>query len=78
MNKGLDEIGSVSILKVNGMTITQMEDVATALKTPVRGFHVFEFEGIEKDFVVKADKLAEIDKRIAERYRIAEPIYLGK
>ncbi len=75
-NKGLDQIASAAILSVNGVRITRIEDVAEALKTPVNGYHVFKFEGVVSDFVIKADDLEAIDKRIAERYRIAELRYL--
>ncbi len=61
---------------MNGVRITRIEDVAEALKTPVNGYHVFKFEGVVSDFVIKADDLEAIDKRIAERYRIAELRYL--
>ena len=75
-NKGMDEVSRVSILTINGKTITKIADVPEALKTPVEGWHVIIFEGVEKPFVVKADELDEINERILERYRIEELSYL--
>jgi hypothetical protein len=75
-NKGHDEVGTTAVLTVNGKKITRIQDVAEALKAPVRGFHVITFEEIENDFVIEADKLEEINARIAERYRIPELSYL--
>jgi len=76
-NKGLDDIGGYAVVTVNGKKITEMADIAEALKTPLGGFHVITFDGVEKDFVIRADQLEETDKRIAERYRISELSYLG-
>ena len=50
----------------------------SALGKSPDGYHVFTFEGIEPDFVIEADQLDEIDKRISERYRIPEMRYLGE
>jgi hypothetical protein len=77
-NKGLDDLGGDAIATVNGKKITELKDVAEALKTPVDGYHIFVLEGINRDYVIKADQLDEINKRIAERYRISEMSYLGE
>jgi len=75
-NKGLDDIVDRAILTVNGKTIGEMKDVVAALATPQDGYHVFTFEGIETNYVIKAADLEKIDERIAERYRIPELRYL--
>lgn len=75
-NKGLDEIAAAPLLTVNGKEIGGIRDVVTALESPQNGYHVFEFEGLEKPFVIKAADLEQIDRRIAERYRIPELRYL--
>jgi hypothetical protein len=75
-NKGLDELGNLAILTVNGERIRQLSDVVEALKKPMDGFHVFTFEDLAPPFVIKAAELEAIDKRIAERYRIPELFFL--
>jgi S1-C subfamily serine protease len=77
-NKGMDEIANIAILTVNGRTITRIADVPEALKTPVDGWHVITFEGVEKPFVVKAAELDEINAGILERYRIPELSYIDE
>jgi hypothetical protein len=77
-NKGLDEIANAILLEVNGKRISRIADVAKALETPVDGYHVFEFEGNVKDFVLRAEDLDETDARIAKTYGIPELRYLGE
>jgi hypothetical protein len=77
-NKGLDDLGGDAIATVNGKKITEITDVAEALKTPIDGYHVFEFEGVNRDFVIKADELDEINARIAKTYRVTELEYFGE
>jgi S1-C subfamily serine protease len=68
--KGYQNIWHLPLLSVNGVAINEFADVVKALEKPQRGYHVFVFEGLEPDFVVAADELAAIDKRIAERYKV--------
>jgi len=75
-NKGFESLRFTPILRVNGMQITEIADVAKALAAPKGEFHVFEFEGVASDYVVPVDKLEEIDKRIAENYRIPKMRHL--
>jgi len=75
-NKGFENLRFTPILRVNGMDITEIADVAKALESPKGEFHVFEFEGVASDFVIPAAKLAEIDKRIADNYRIPKMRHL--
>jgi hypothetical protein len=76
-NKGYEEVEHMPLAKVNGVVIGEIADVARALETPVRGFHVFELEGTEPDIVLPADQLAEIDARIARTYKVTSLRYLG-
>lgn len=69
-NKGYENLQKAVIASVNGRKILAIEDVAAALETPERGFHVFRFEGLETDFVIPADRLAEIDARVAQTYKV--------
>jgi S1-C subfamily serine protease len=77
-NKGLDDVVYDAMLTVNNKKITCIQDVNEALKTPLDGYHIFTFEGINKPFVIKAADLDEIDKRIAKTYRVTELKYLGE
>jgi len=75
-NKGFEGLRFTPIVRVNGMEITEIADVAKALETPKDKFHVFEFEGVASDYVIAADQLTEIDKRVAENYRIPKMRHL--
>lgn len=77
-NKGLDDLGGDAIATVNGVRITEIADVARALKAPVDGYHVFVFEGVNRPYVIKAAQLEEINRRVAETYRVTELQYLGE
>jgi S1-C subfamily serine protease len=75
-NKGFEELSQAVIESVNGMRIREIADVAKALETPQRGFQVFHFEGVEADFAIPAEKLAEINDRIAKNYKVSRTRYL--
>lgn len=75
-NKGFEEMGQTPILAVNGVPVREIADVAGALAKPQVGFHVFEFEGVESDFVVPVDRLDAINARIAETYKVPRLRYL--
>jgi len=75
-NKGYEDTEHMPIAKVNGVEIGSIADVAKALQTPVKGFHVFELEGTEVDVVLPAAQLAEIDARIAQTYKVTRSRYL--
>jgi S1-C subfamily serine protease len=77
-NKGYDELSQVPVLSVNGVTITEIADVAKALETPKGKFHVFVVEGVESDVVLPAAELAAIDARIAQTYKVTELRYLAR
>jgi S1-C subfamily serine protease len=69
-NKGFENLTQAPIKSVNGQPIHAIADVAKALEKPEGEFHVFRFEGLESDFVIPAAQLADIDKRIAETYKV--------
>ena len=76
-NKGFEQLRHAPIKKVNGMPVHEIADVAKALEKPQdRGFHVFEFEGVESDFVIPADEREAIDDRIAKTYKVTRTRYL--
>jgi len=58
--------------RANGQRIDTLESLATALKSPGDGFHVFEFKkgsALQK-IILDAETLEEANQRIAKRYRI--------
>lgn len=75
-NKGFEDLYHQPVQTVNGVEIHEFADVAKALESPQGDYHVFHFEGLESDFVVPAAKLAEIDARIAEKYKVTRLRYL--
>jgi S1-C subfamily serine protease len=75
-NKGFDDLSYVVLETVNGKRIREIADVAKALEAAQGAFHVFHFEGVESDFVIPADKLAEINERIAQNYKVTRLRYL--
>jgi hypothetical protein len=76
-NKGYEEVEHMPIARVNGVPVREIADVAKALETPVRGFHVFELEGTEADIVLPAQELKEIDARIARTYKVTRLRFLA-
>ncbi len=76
-NKGFEGIYHLPVKTVNGIEINEFADVSKALETPEGGFHVFRFEGLHSDFVVPADKLDEINKRIADKYKVTTLKFLS-
>ncbi|MFB3066025.1 MAG: PDZ domain-containing protein [Planctomycetota bacterium] len=70
-NKGFETNLNRAVIKsVNGQPIHRLRDVLVALESPEGKYHVFRFEGLSPDFVIEASKLAEIDKRIADTYKV--------
>ncbi len=75
-NKGFERMNDLPIKTINGIEINDFQGVPKALETPEGKYHVFRFEGLESDFVIPADKLDAINKRIAEKYKITRTRYL--
>ncbi|MHC4547707.1 MAG: PDZ domain-containing protein [Planctomycetota bacterium] len=75
-NKGFENLRHAPIETVNGKPIHVIADVARALEAPQGAFHVFRFEGVESDFVIRASELGAIDRRVTERYKVTRSRYL--
>ena len=69
-NKGFETMYHLPIKTINGIEIHDFAGVPKALETPEGPYHVFRFEGLESDFVIPADELDSINKRIAEKYKV--------
>jgi len=76
-NKGFDNLRHLPVTKVNGKEIREIADVAKALEEPAGKFHVFELEGVQTDVVIPAERLGEINARIAQTYRVPRMRYLA-
>ncbi|MHC4817369.1 MAG: PDZ domain-containing protein [Planctomycetota bacterium] len=75
-NKGFERLRHAPIETVNGQAIQVIADVAKALEKPQGDFHVFHFEGVETDFVIRAADLGKINERIAKTYMVTQTRYL--
>ncbi|MHC4938399.1 MAG: PDZ domain-containing protein [Planctomycetota bacterium] len=75
-NKGFENLRHTPILRINGLEISEIADVAKALEVPKGEFHVFEFEGVASDYAIPVKDLADIDKRVSETYRIPKMRHL--
>jgi hypothetical protein len=76
-NKGFEELRHAAVETVNGRRVLDLADVAKALSEPQGDFHVFQFEGVQSDFVVPVAELAEVDARIAATYKVTRGRYLA-
>ncbi|MDJ0520644.1 MAG: hypothetical protein QNJ90_01075 [Planctomycetota bacterium] len=75
-NKGYENVYDQPIKTINGIEINDFKDVPKALETPEGAYHVFRFDGLESDLVIEAAKLDEINKRIADKYKVTRMRYL--
>ena len=75
-NKGFESLRHTPVVRVNGVEITEIADVAKALEQPKGEFHVFEFEGVASDYAVPKEDLKTIDDRVAKTYRIPKMRHL--
>ena len=70
---GYENLRDLVVLKVNGQPIGKLSDVATALETPINGFHKIEVEQSPEILYLDPKELPQIHKMITERYRIPIP-----
>ena len=68
-----DLYGSLLITEVNGKHIRNLRDVKDAMATPVNGFHVIKFAGIDDDLVLDAAAAARANDEILSRYSVPAP-----
>jgi S1-C subfamily serine protease len=75
-NKGFEYLSYRPVRTINGIEINDFASVPRALQTPEGKYHVFRFDGVESDFVIPADQLDTINKRIAGKYKVTRLRYL--
>ena len=75
-NKGFESLRHAPIETVNGQAVHVIADVAGALEKPQGDYHVFRFEGVETDFVIRAADYDKINERIADTYKVTRTRYL--
>ncbi|MEM0896655.1 MAG: PDZ domain-containing protein [Verrucomicrobiota bacterium] len=61
---GYERVNSVIVTKVNGQEITQVSDMAEALKSPVDGIHKIEFDDFPGIIYVDASLAAQINEQL--------------
>jgi hypothetical protein len=71
-NLGYENIGPLMLDRINGRSISTLEDVAEALAKPPNGFHRLEFmhDDTLKHLVLDAAKLEAATARVLNQYRI--------
>ena len=69
-NIGYENLRNLVVDEINGMKIKQISDIPIALKSPIGGFDVFQFEGGEsvRQVVLDAHDLDEINEQILAHY----------
>jgi hypothetical protein len=78
-NIGYETVRSVVLDEVNGMKIHRIDDVMTALKSPVNGFQVFKFDpgGAIREAVLDASEMDSANEEIMRRFNIPADHYLA-
>ena len=70
---GYENLSDMVVLHVNGQAIGKLSDVASALQSPLNGFHKIEVEQSPGILYLDPKELPLIHKVITERYRIPIP-----
>ena len=58
------------VASVNGQPIRNISDLPEALKKPLKGFHIFRFEGQDDPLIMEADQISKADTEILAQYSI--------
>jgi len=66
------------VVEVNGVKIRKLEDVKRGIESPIEGFHVFKFAGMDDSLVVDAAMTANADADILAAYGVPEAEYFGE
>jgi len=66
------------VTSVNGRSIRNLSDLAAAADTPVEGFHVIQFDGMDRPLIMDAEAASRADPRILRIYGIAAREHLKK
>jgi S1-C subfamily serine protease len=78
VNTYADDFVNGIVTEVNGKTIRKLEDIKTAMKEPLNGFHVFCFAGIDDQLVLNASEVLKADLTIPDDYGVSETEYFGE
>lgn len=70
INTYAGEFVSGILMEVNGIKITELEDVKKAILSPVDGVHSFAFAGLDDELVLDAALIEEADEAIMANYDI--------
>lgn len=67
---GYERMRDLVVTRINGHVIGRLEDVDSALETPVDGFHKVEFRQFPMAVYLDPQEIPLIDRQIIERYRL--------
>lgn len=66
------------VTEVNGKHIRSLADIKDAVASPVNGFHVIRFAGMDDYLILDAAAAASANEQILSRYGVPSPEYLKK
>ena len=70
VNTYVSNISSVVVDTVNGIKITQLDDVIAAIEKPIGEYHIITYDNGVRPILLKATDIKEANKRILNNYRI--------
>jgi hypothetical protein len=73
VNTYTESFVNAQVVDVNGVPIHRMQDLLTAFKAPIRGFHVIRFAGINDPLVLDAGILESVQQDILTQYGVPAP-----
>ncbi len=65
---GYEQLAYLLITKINGVSLNNLKDVATAIEKPIDGFHKIEFEGEPAEIYLDAEQVATDDAALMKNY----------
>ncbi len=77
INAYADPFLHAEISDVNGKAVRNLTDLATALREPMNGFHVFHFLDRKDDLVLDAAETAKTEPELLAAYGVPAPAFIG-
>ena len=67
---GYEELNCLVVTRINGVALTSLADIETALAQPVEGFHRIQIQGHPGEIVIDAKEAASIEPTLMHNYGI--------
>lgn len=67
---GYEDLNVLRIVKINGVELQSLDDVAKALEKPANGFHKIEFDDDPKVIYLDAKQVEQTDRAVQMQYRL--------